>query len=146
MAAMVVVQMAIHQIVHVIPVRYRLMAAVWPVNVFLAVSGTLVGGGAVLGIRGAHLNAMIINMIAVLMVEVAIVQIIRVTVVLYSLMAAIGTMRVAMVAGLLMMWLRHFSVLSQSGFRRPGRKNAAMMWWSIPISAHGFNKFRPAPQ
>jgi hypothetical protein len=74
------------------------MAAVWPVNVFLPVSGTLVGRGAVLGIRSAHLNAMIVYMIAVLMVEVAIVQIIRVTVVLYSLMAAIGTMRVAMIA------------------------------------------------
>jgi hypothetical protein len=95
MAAMVVVQVAIHQIVHVVPVRYGFMAAVWPVNVFLTVSGTLVGGGAVLGIRSAHLNPMIVHMIAMLMVEMPIVQIIRVTVVLYGLMAAIGTMRVA---------------------------------------------------
>jgi len=99
MVAMMVVQVAIHQIVHVVPVRYSLMAAVWPVNVFLAMSGTLVGRGAVLWIRSAHLNAMIVHMIAVLMVEVAIVQIIRVTVVLDSLVAAVGTMcMMAMVA------------------------------------------------
>jgi hypothetical protein len=39
---------------------------------------------------------MILYMIAVLMVKVAIVQVIRVTIVLNSLMAAIGTMRMAM--------------------------------------------------
>ena len=36
---------------------------------------------------------MILHMIAVLMVKMAIVQVIRVTVVFYGLMAAIGTMR-----------------------------------------------------
>jgi hypothetical protein len=96
MVAMMVVQVAIHQIVHVVPVRHRLMAAMRSVNMFLAVSGALVGRGALLGIRSAHLNAVIVHMIAVLMVEVAIVQIIGVTVVLYSLMAAIRTMRVGM--------------------------------------------------
>ena len=92
MAAMVVVQMAIHQVIYMIPVGYCLMAAVRSVNVFLSVSGTLVGRRAVLGIRRTHLNPMILYMIAVLMVKVAIVQVIRVTVVFYGLMAAIGTM------------------------------------------------------
>jgi hypothetical protein len=96
MAAMMVVQVAIHQVVYVVPVRYCLMAAVWSVNVFLPVSDTFVGRRALLGIRRAHLNPMILHMSAVLMVEMAIVQIIRVTVVLYSLMAAIWTMRMGM--------------------------------------------------
>jgi hypothetical protein len=79
-----------------VPVGYCLMAAVWSVNVFLTVPGTFVSRRALLGIRRAHLNPMILHMSAVLMVEVAIVQIIRVTIVFYSLMAAIGTMRMGM--------------------------------------------------
>jgi hypothetical protein len=51
MAAMVVVQVAIHQIVNMVPMRHCLMAAVRPVNVLLSVSGTLVGRRAVLRIR-----------------------------------------------------------------------------------------------
>jgi hypothetical protein len=50
-AAMVVVQVAIHQVVHVVPVRHRLMTALGPVNVFLTVSGALVCRRALLGIR-----------------------------------------------------------------------------------------------
>jgi hypothetical protein len=50
-AAMVVVQMAIHQVVYMVPMRYCLMAAVRPVNVLLSVSRALVGRRAVLGIR-----------------------------------------------------------------------------------------------
>jgi uncharacterized membrane protein (DUF2068 family) len=67
---------------------------------------------------------MIFHVIAVLMVKVAIVQIIRVTVVFYSFMTAIGTMRMGMGAWMLKMWLGHFSVLSQSGVS--GVRNAKM--------------------
>lgn len=99
MAAMVVVQVAIHEVVYVVSVGYSLMAAVRPVDMLFTVAGTLVSRRAMLGIRRAHLNAMIVHMIAVLMVKVAIVQIVCVTVVFYGLMTAIGTMgMVAMVA------------------------------------------------
>ena len=50
MAAMVVVQVAIHQVVYMAPVGYCLMAAVRSMNVLLAVPGALVGRRAVLWI------------------------------------------------------------------------------------------------
>jgi hypothetical protein len=65
---------------------------------------------------------MVLHMIAMLMVEVTIVQVIGVTIVLYSLMAAIGTMRMAMGARMLMMWLRHFSSFHNAAFRPLGAK------------------------
>jgi hypothetical protein len=146
MAAMMVVKVAIHQIVYMVPVGYCLMATVRSVNMLLTVAGTLVGRSAMLGIRRAHLNAMIVHMIAVLMVKVAIVQVICVTVMFYGLMTAIGTMgMVAMVAGMLMMLLRHFSVLSPSGFGPSRRKNAALIKRLIRIYILRLNKFRPSP-
>jgi hypothetical protein len=47
---------------------------------------------------------------------------------------------------MLKLWLRHFSILSQSGFpasnTQERRKNAALTKWLIPIPAPGLNKFR----
>jgi hypothetical protein len=59
--AVSVVQMAIHQVIAVIPVRYGLMAAVRPVNMRLLMSGAVVAWGASLGIRRAHFNAVVLD-------------------------------------------------------------------------------------
>ena len=93
-AAMGMVQVAIHQVIDVIPVGYCLMAAVRAVNVRLIMPGTVVARCAFLRIHRAHLNAMVVHLIAVWIVQVAIVKIVRMAVVLHSRMATVRAMLV----------------------------------------------------
>jgi hypothetical protein len=71
-AAVGVMQPAIHQIIHVIAVRHGFVAAVWPVHM-----RALGGGVAAIGIGSTDRDHMFVHMIAVRMVEMAIVQIVR---------------------------------------------------------------------
>ena len=89
------VQVAIYQEINVIPVRYRLVAAVRAVDVRFIVAGTIVSWCAFLGIGRVHLNAVVVNVIAVRVVQVAIVQIVGVAIVLHSRMATVRAMFVA---------------------------------------------------
>jgi len=121
--AMGMVQMAVHQVIDVIPVRYCLMAAVGTVNVRLIMSRTFVAWCAFLRIRRAHLNAVVLNVIAVGMVQVAILKIVRVAIVLHGRMATVRAMFVAVSTGMLLVSFRHRLVLSQCGaatFARAG--------------------------
>lgn len=95
MRTMGVVQVAIHQIIDVIPVRYCLVAAVHAVNVGLVMSGTVVAWCALVRIRRVHLNAVVVHVIAVGIVQMAIVKIVRVAIVLHSRMATVRAVLVA---------------------------------------------------
>lgn len=89
------VQMTIHQVIDVIPVGYCLVAAVHAVNVRLIMSGTVVAWSAFVRIRRVHFNAVVVHVVAVWMVQVAIVKIVRVAIVLHSRMATVRAMLVA---------------------------------------------------
>ena len=58
------VQVAIHQVIDVIPVGYCLMAAVRAVNVRLIMTGTFVALRTLLGIRRVYLDAVVFHMVA----------------------------------------------------------------------------------
>jgi hypothetical protein len=73
------VQVAVHEIVDVIPMRHRFMAAPRSVNVARVV--TAAARCALIRIFGTHLEPVLVHMIAVRMVQMTVVQIINVTVV-----------------------------------------------------------------
>jgi len=77
---------------------HRLVPTVGAVNVRLVMSGAVVAWCAILGIYRAHLNAVIVYVIAVWMVQVAIVKIVRVAIVLHSRVATVRAMLVAVSA------------------------------------------------
>ena len=62
MGAMRMVQMTVHKVINVVPVGDCLMATVRPVNMRLLMSGAVVSWRAIVRIRRAHLNAVIVHM------------------------------------------------------------------------------------
>lgn len=66
--AMAMMQVAIHKVIDVVPVRHRLVSAFWTVNVALIVSGAVVGWRAFVGIHRVHRNAVVLQVISVEMV------------------------------------------------------------------------------
>jgi hypothetical protein len=93
-----VVEVAVHQVIDVIPVRHRLVAAIRAVNVLLVVREAIMAWRTFLGIRRAHLNVMVVHVIAVGVVEVAIVKIVHVAIVLHRRMATVRAVLVAVCA------------------------------------------------
>lgn len=73
MVRMGVVQVVAHQVIDMVPVRYGRVSAVGAVDMTVAVSGAFVGRRAFVGIVRAHLEVMLIDVIAMRMVQVAIV-------------------------------------------------------------------------
>jgi hypothetical protein len=62
--AMGMMQVSIHQVIDMVPVGYRLMAAVCAVNVRLIMTGTFVALRTLLGIRRVYLDAVVFHMVA----------------------------------------------------------------------------------
>jgi hypothetical protein len=60
-----VVQVAFHQVIHVISMRYRLMAAIGAMPMRFLMPTALVVGSTSFGISRVHLKAMVVHMIAV---------------------------------------------------------------------------------
>ena len=89
-----VVQVALYQVIDVIPMGHRLVAAVGPVLVRFIMSVALVVRCASFRVGRVHFKAMIVHVIAVCVMHVAIVQIVCVSVVLHRRMAAIMAMLV----------------------------------------------------
>ena len=94
-SAMEVVQMAIHQVIDVISVGYCRVATVRSVHVRLLMSGAVMVRCALLRIDRGYLNAVIVHMIAVRMMQVAIVKIVDVAIVLHRDMTTVRAMLVA---------------------------------------------------
>ena len=74
MAAMRMVEVASNQIVHMITMRNRFMATGRTMNMIGWMSGAVVPRGAIIGVRTADSYRMLIIMIAMMVVQVAIVQ------------------------------------------------------------------------
>ena len=88
--------MAIYQVIDVISVGYCRVATIRAVDVRLLMPGAVMVWCAFLRISRGHLNAVIVHMIAVRMMQVTIVNIVDVAVVLHRDMTTVGAMLVAM--------------------------------------------------
>lgn len=107
MGAVRMVQMTVHKVINVVPVRDCLMATGRPVNMRLLVSGAIVFWCAFVRIRRVHLNAVFVHVPIMKVVQVSIVEIIGVAIVLHSCMTTIWAMLVAVSPGMLLVSLRH---------------------------------------
>ena len=88
----VVVKVPIDQVIDMVAVRYGLMPAIRAVNVLFVMCGAIMSRRALVGIGRAHFNSMIVNLTSVLMVQVSVMQVIRVAVMLYGGVAAVRPM------------------------------------------------------
>ena len=64
-SAVRMVQMAIHQVIHMVAMRHDYVAAISTVSVGLLIGGAALVRRAFLRIRRGHLNLMVVHMIAV---------------------------------------------------------------------------------
>jgi hypothetical protein len=96
MVAVGMVQVAVHQVVHVIAVGNLLVAAVRAVAMLLLMPAAGVVGRAGSGVRGSDLQNVVINVVAMNVVQVAVVQVIRMAIVPDGDMAATRTVLVGM--------------------------------------------------
>ena len=120
MSAVRMVQVAIHQVIDMIAVRHGLVATVGPVSVRLLMGGTTVVRSAFLWIRRGHFDLVVVYMVAVTVVQVAIVKIIGVAIVFHGGVPAVWAMLVAVGPRVLLVSLSHCSSLPQrDSVRRP---------------------------
>jgi hypothetical protein len=106
-----VVQVALHQVVDVVAVRHRLVAAPWPMLVVGVVPLAAVAGRAAVGIGGGNLDHVLVDMVAVRMMQVAVMQVVDMIAMADGGMPAAGTVNVGVVAvdgvvGICHGWLR----------------------------------------
>jgi hypothetical protein len=73
-----VVEVVADQVIDVVPVGHRLVAAARTVLVPGLVTGVAVSGGATVPVGGVHLQRVLVDVVAVRMMQVAIVQVIDV--------------------------------------------------------------------
>ncbi len=106
--AVLVMQVTIDEVVRVVTVRDRFVAAVWAVLVIRGVLRRVVGRASG-GVLPVDRERVVVDVIAVDVVEVAVVQIVRVAIVLDSGVAAARSVDVLMVTVRLVR-VGHFSV------------------------------------
>jgi hypothetical protein len=97
MIAVRVMQVTIHQIIGVIAVRHRLVPASRPMHVPRRMSGTPMLRRAAVGIARRDLDHVLVDVIAVGMMQVTVVKIVHMVAVPNGLMAAIGTVLVRVI-------------------------------------------------
>ena len=95
MIAVRVVQSAGHQIVHMVAVRHGRMSAIRAMNVFGRVSVRTMS--ALVGVGFVHFDHVLVNMVPVHVMQVPVVEIIRVTCMFNRRMATTGAMLVSVI-------------------------------------------------
>ena len=98
MGAVGVMQVPVDQVVDMVAVRHRLVTAARAMLVVLVVASADMVGRAGAGIVGAHLDRVLVNVIAVRVMQMAVVQVVEVIAVLDGGMAAGRAMLMRMVA------------------------------------------------
>ncbi len=91
-ASMGMVQMPLHQIVHMIPMCHRLMPTARTMHMILGMSAATMIRCAAIGIAHIDLQAMFIDMIAMHVVQMTIVQVVDMAIVLDRRMSAARAM------------------------------------------------------
>jgi len=125
------VQVAVDEIVDVIPVRHRFMAASWSVNVARVVAAA--ARRALVRIFGTHFELMLVYMIAVRMMQMTVMQIINVIVVLDCSMSTVRAMLMVVVSVMWFVagahgeapWLKRSRELGRPNAQRVDRRDSA---------------------
>lgn len=113
MVAMRMMQVAIDQIVDMITMRNRLVAAARTVHMVRVVAGAFVSAGTIFGIGRRDLHRVLIAVIAMRMMQVAVNQIIHMIAVLHRNMTAAGTVLMSIfVLVCVVLVFAHFKPLS----------------------------------
>jgi hypothetical protein len=97
MVAMRMMQVAINQIVHMVPMRHRLVAASGPMHVTRAVTGAAMLRSALAGIGRGDLDDMFIDVVAMDMMEMPVMQIVNMAVMMDGRMTAIRAVNMRMI-------------------------------------------------
>jgi hypothetical protein len=113
MALMRMMEVAIDQIVDMLAMRYGFMAAVRPVSMSLRMACTLMFRRAAFRIGRTDFYNMLIDMAAVRVMQVPVMQVIDVPVVHDAGMAAFRAMRMSMIFMLWQDTIGHFAALLQ---------------------------------
>lgn len=92
MVAVGMVEVAVHEVIHMIPVRYRFMPTARPVTMILVMAATLVLRRARIRILLEDLKHMLIHMILMRMMKVPVMQIIHMILVADGGVAAVRSM------------------------------------------------------
>jgi hypothetical protein len=95
--AMRMVQMSVDQVVDVIAVWHRLVSAAWTVHMMRVVPAAPVLGRAPIGIGRRHLYRVLIDVIAVHMMQMAVVEVVHMVAMANGRMPAPGTVLVRVV-------------------------------------------------
>ncbi len=127
------VQVAVDEIVDVIPMRHRFMAAPRAVNVARVVAAA--ARRALVRIPGAHFEPVLVDMIAVRMMQMTVMQIINVIVVLDCSMSTVRAMLMVVVSVMWFVagahvdapWLKRSRQLVWPNAQRVGRRD-----WATP--------------
>jgi hypothetical protein len=138
MAGMRVMQVAFYQVVDMVAVRHRFMAAIRTMNVPYVVTGAVMVSRANVGVRCAHFEHVLIDMIPVHMVQVPVMQVIDVPVMTDCLMPAVWPVLVSVVSMLLA--VAHHSSSIMSYYVRltedePAAPPFGQSWYCIPGEA-----------
>ena len=119
--AVLVMQMALHQIVNMVAMGHCLMPAVWAVTVALVMALAGVARGAVGRILGAYFNHVLLNSRRSLMVQMPIVQIIDMITMLHrGVSARFAVLVIVVFACHDELFLSLDGFLKQSSVQRPG--------------------------
>jgi hypothetical protein len=110
--AMGMVQVTVDEIVDMIAMRDRFVAAARSMNVSSVMSGAAMVWRATIRVLVAHFNAMFVHMIRARMVKMAIVEIIHMAAVPDSNVAAAGSMHVIVIGVMRKIGSGHFDFLS----------------------------------
>lgn len=129
------VQMAVDEIVDMIAVRDRFVAAAWAMDVSGIMSGAAMVGRATIRVLVAHLNAMFIHMIGVRMVKMTIVEVVHMVAMPNRDVAALRSVGVIVVGMMRKIAGGHFDVLSLSQWCSPACATAFLTSWNTWSSA-----------
>lgn len=127
--------MAVDEIVDMIAVRDRFVAAARTVDVSSVMSGAVMVGRATIRVLVAHLNAMFIDMISVRMVKMTIVEIVHMVAMPNRDVAAMRSVRVIVIGMMRKIAGGHFDVLSFSQWCSPACATAFLTSWNTWSSA-----------
>jgi hypothetical protein len=96
MLAMLMMQPAIDEIIHMVPMRHRLVSAAWAMDMPGFVPFMAVLRRAAVRVLGGHVNDMLLDLVAFLVVQMSIMQIIDMIAVLHPEVTAIRAMMMRM--------------------------------------------------
>ncbi|MBA4142462.1 MAG: hypothetical protein H0X43_05510 [Nitrosospira sp.] len=97
MAVMRVMEMAIDQIIEMVAMRYCFMSAPSSMNMFRGVARAFMPRGTVFRVERRYANHVFIYVTVVRMMQMAIVQVVDMTIVLYAGMATVRAMWMSMI-------------------------------------------------